>query len=125
MKELSELRDRICLARESGNRRMSHTLRLEVGVVTLRQRAAGLPARTVAAELGVSKTTVYSCCEMARVREFSGDTSPERSTSGLVRPVSAVAEVHERVGLSIRLPSGMRVIDVNLEDIVALEKALS
>ncbi len=104
---------------------MSHMLRLEVGVVTLRQRAAGLPTRKVAAELGVSKTTVYSCCEMARVREFSGDTSSEKSTSSLVRPVSAVAEVHEREGLSIRLPSGMRVVDVNLEDIVKLEKAFS
>ncbi len=84
MKELSELRDRLAEARQSGKRMMPAPLRLEVGRAALRLREQeGLSSPRIAAHLGISKATVYSWSEFALAHELLllAQALPYRTTS--------------------------------------------
>ncbi len=98
---------------------MPAPLRLEVGRAALRLREQeGLSSPRIAAHLGISKASVYSWSELARSR----DSSLSRSTQ--IRPVAIAAAMPSSL-LAVRLPSGLEVLGVSVEDIVKLEKAFS
>ena len=111
-KELVQLRSRIAVVAtgRGGNRQFHDELREAIVAWAQRQMADGRTRRGVAKELGVSDSSLMRWMSpTSRVREV------------------VVHEVHERASarrLTLRLVGGAEVLGLELEDVIAIVRAL-